>query len=106
MLKLDECIKYFRLDHDLGNGSKTFIRRNYTCPFFKGSELGCTIDPSFKPYGCLAFNLAGSEKEGVDCYSESRFLEKIDEDGARLSENNKVKKLLGISWEKAYIPIA
>jgi len=103
--QLDYVIKFYRLDHDSGDGSRFFLRRNYTCPFFNEKELGCTIDPKAKPYGCLAFNLQGTKKEGEDCYSKSSLLETIEDQADRKQMNNEVKSLLSLNWEKAYIPI-
>ena len=82
-----------------------FIRRTYTCPFFSGNELGCLLDSLIKPYGCLAFNFHGATKEGVDCYSKEVLLEEIEDNLERKKTNAKVKELLGLNWEKAYIPI-
>jgi len=64
---LKECIEEFRLDKSVASIK---IRRTYTCPFFNGDKLGCTIDPDFKPYGCLAFNPRESGvKAGGNCRS-------------------------------------
>jgi hypothetical protein len=44
------------------------IRKTYTCPFFAGRALGCTIDSNSKPIGCLRFNpRVGGQKEGGNC---------------------------------------
>jgi len=103
--KLEANIKSYRLNNDIGDGSRSFLRRNYTCPFFEGIEYGCTIEPASKPYGCLAFNLKGKEKEGIDCSSEISILEKIEDEANRKEENLKIQGLLKLDWQKAYIPI-
>jgi len=76
---LRETIRKYRLDQELGNGRKTF-RKTYTCPFFAGGKLGCTIAPTHKPYGCLAFNpRSAGLTEGGDCVSDMETLEKVDQ---------------------------
>ncbi len=73
---LQNCIDEFRLDKDI---SFVKVRRTYTCPFFNGDKLGCTIDPDYKPYGCLAFNPRESGvKAGGNCRSNLELLKKCE----------------------------
>lgn len=72
---LSECIEEFRLDKEI---SHIKIRRTYTCPFFKGSTLGCSIAPEVKPYGCLAFNpKEAGVTNGGNCRSNLKLLEDV-----------------------------
>lgn len=65
--KLKACIEEYRLDKSVASFK---IRRTYTCPFFNGDKLGCTIDQDYKPYGCLAFNpREGGVRFGGNCRS-------------------------------------
>lgn len=64
---LRETVRRYRLDQELGDGRRSF-RKTYTCPFFAGSRLGCTIAPAAKPLGCLAFNpRSPGLTQGGDC---------------------------------------
>ncbi len=72
--QLRECVRRYRLDHEPGDGRRS-LRRTYTCPFFAGTTLGCTLPPTHKPYGCLAFNPRRSGlTEGGDCASDQSLL--------------------------------
>ncbi|MEX2607149.1 MAG: hypothetical protein WD708_07355 [Kiritimatiellia bacterium] len=68
----------FRLDRDLGDGRRSLLRRTYTCPFHQPGPKGCTIAPTHKPYGCLAFNpRRPGLTEGGDCDSNTGLLENL-----------------------------
>lgn len=87
--KLQECVEEFRLDREVSNMP---IRRTYTCPFYTGAKLGCSIAPEVKPYGCLAFNPRESGvTNGGNCRSDQALLDSLN------------VKLVG---EKKPIPIA
>jgi Fe-S-cluster containining protein len=106
--KCIETIAKFRLDQQLGNGKKSFLRRTYTCPFFNHQELGCPLPREVKPYGCLAFNSHHPElKAGAECFSEKEILEArekaiIDEE----KENQEIKKKYSLYWDKTPLPLA
>ena len=109
LTKLRQNIIDFRLDKDFLLGRGKQIRRYYTCPFFKHESCGCPIDPSFKPYGCLAFNptvtnvsLPGS------CTSNISILESRSQDYERYENqaNEIIKNQLKIYWDKKPIPVA
>jgi hypothetical protein len=106
--RLEETVAQYRLDHGLGNGRRSFLRRTYTCPFFNHKELGCPIPREVKPFGCIAFNSHDVEKKaGEFCYSEKDVLEKrelVDADEARLNEELKTKYKL--YWDKVPMPVA
>jgi Fe-S-cluster containining protein len=106
--KLQETITKFRLDQIPSNGKKNFLRRTYDCPFFAGSNLGCTIAIDAKPYGCLAFNpSAPNESEGKSCASDQKILkQREDENPDELSENQKIRDQYQIWWEKLPLPLA
>lgn len=88
-VKLEECIEEFRLDREISNMR---VRRTYTCPFYTGAKLGCSIAPEVKPYGCLAFNpRTTGVTNGGECRSDQALLESLD------------VKLVG---EKKPIPVA
>ena len=73
--KLRETVQRYRLDHEVGDGRRS-MRKTYTCPFYAGGNLGCTISPAHKPYGCLAFNpRSPGLTEGGDCASDPSLLE-------------------------------
>ena len=103
---LKATISRYRLDSDLGNGERSFLRRNYTCPFFEHKELGCSLEWQIKPYGCLAFNPNSVNKEGENCESDINLLEKNEECETMKSQNKRIKSEFGITWDKAYIPMA
>lgn len=68
--KLQNCVEEFRLNYDLPGIGKKPLRRTYTCPFFKGEALGCSLPFDIKPIGCLAFNPVAGGVQGVDCRSD------------------------------------
>ena len=81
MASLRETVRKYRLDQEVGDGRRC-LRKTYTCPFYAGVKLGCTIAPTHKPYGCLAFNprSAGLTKGG-DCVSDVETLKQVDGGG-------------------------
>lgn len=55
--RLEKCITEFRLKNDLPSfGGRKSLVRTYTCPFYSGHALGCTLPTKVKPVGCLNFN--------------------------------------------------
>lgn len=106
--KLTATINKFRLDQIPGNGRKTYLRRTYDCPFFAGSNLGCTIPKEVKPYGCLGFNpSAPKEEKGDSCSSDQALLLKRESswDG-EVAENTKLKAAHQLWWDKLPLPLA
>ncbi len=104
---LGEVVRRYRLDVDVpGDGRRQFLRRTYTCPFFSGERLGCTISRWAKPYGCLAFNATMRDvREGEGCVSDQGLL------GSResLAETRSAKAvgdMLAASWAKLPMPLA
>lgn len=81
--KLKNTVHEFRLDRDLGNGKKSFIRRSYTCPLFLEKSHGCPLPRDIKPYGCLAYNpTVPNESKGLSCFSDQELLkDQIDQNG-------------------------
>lgn len=106
---LDNSIKKFRLDREVSVGRGREYRRYYTCPFFKGESLGCTVSRAAKPYGCLGFN---PKEAGVSipgkCGSNIELLEKREELYAQAESiaNKEIKDELGIWWDKKNLPFA
>ena len=81
-VRLSETIRKYRLDQDVGDGRRS-LRKTYTCPFYSGSRHGCTIAPTHKPTGCLAFNpRSPGLTEGGDCASDTRLLSQEPPDDA------------------------
>lgn len=103
---LNECIREFRLNNRPSTGGTQLMRKTYTCPFFLQKELGCSIDPRYKPYGCLGFNpTTPQSKEGEGCESNTTLLKEREENPFQEEElNQKLKELLGLPWEKETIP--
>lgn len=104
---LNECISEFRLNVRPSTGGTQLMRKTYTCPFFAHKELGCTIDPKSKPYGCLGFNpTKPSEVEGKSCESNAQILEEREtlfpQSEGEISQ--KITQILGLPWEKETIP--
>jgi Fe-S-cluster containining protein len=85
MESLRETVRRYRLDQEVGYGRRV-LRKTYTCPFYAGGALGCTIAPTHKPYGCLAFNpRSPGLTAGGDCVSDVAVLEQVQTpDGERL----------------------
>jgi hypothetical protein len=107
--KLQKCIKDFRLDMEISTGKNSTFRRSYTCPFFMDRNLGCSIAPEVKPYGCLAFNpKVYGITDGQHCESRIDLLEERDKRFASQEnlENERLKKDLGLSWDKSPFPLA
>lgn len=106
--KFANTIKTYRLEPKY-KGSKSYLRKTYTCPLFNNHSLGCPLPPEVKPYGCLAFNSHSlTSKASNECYSEKELLEKkellhLDEEQTK---NNELCVEFGICWEKAPIPNA
>jgi len=106
--KFTATVTQYRLDHQVGNGKRSYLRRTYTCPFFNHRELGCPLPLEVKPYGCLAFNSHHAEKKaGPECYSEISLLEKREakfpgEEALNLA----LKEKFNIFWDKSPLPKA
>jgi Fe-S-cluster containining protein len=106
--RLNECIKEYRLDHEIVLGGGRELRRQYTCPFFNAGPKGCSIEPESKPYGCLAFNpLSRNVDVEGKCTSYIDVLEKREIDNSdEEAMNQLIKKKLSIYWEKKNFPVA
>lgn len=102
--RLQETIKEFRLDYAISTGKGTELRRSYTCPFFQAGF--CTIDPEYKPYGCLAFN---PKQKNVSrpghCSSQLSLLEQR-ENSAEEKLNDELRQKHNLYWKKESIPVA
>ena len=107
--KWQKTVDNFRLNYDVFSLKGKSFRRTYTCPFFAGSALGCTLSRGVKPYGCLGFN---PKKQGVteggDCSSAQDLLLKRSEEFKAVEDVaiEKIKKDFNITWEKKTIPTA
>jgi hypothetical protein len=106
--KCEETVRFYRLDHQMGNGKRSYLRRTYTCPFFHHQELGCPLPREVKPYGCLAFNSHhATEKAARHCYSETELLLKRDQaHDEEVNWNEVIKKQLNLIWDKSPLPLA
>lgn len=107
--QLERNIRVYALDRPpLGDGVRVFSRRRYTCPFFGDERLGCSIDPLYKPYGCLGFNpLITGIKEGEKCQSQIELLkQREDIYPSELEENKEICVRFKLGWEKKSIPEA
>ncbi len=104
--KLKDCVKTFRLDYVISTGRNSSFRRSYTCPFYEPGAKGCSIDPQYKPYGCLAFNpLKVGVSESGSCTSYIKLLENR-ESQSEDEINEKLQGQLGLPWQKESLPIA
>ena len=105
---LKTTVKEFRLNYSLSTGRNGLLRRTYTCPFFKGCEKGCSIDPEYKPYGCLAFNPNESGiTNGMNCRSDPDLLEKREINNSEENAiNQEIIKRYHLHWQKESIPQA
>lgn len=107
--KFVETVTKYRLDHQVGNGKRSYLRRTYTCPLFHHKELGCPLPREVKPYGCLAFNsYHDSKKADENCHSDLSLLKSRDEAFKRDEDNQNelLRKELEIYWEKSPLPTA
>ena len=106
--KISGTVTQYRLDHQFGNGKRSYLRRTYTCPFFNHQELGCPLPRDIKPYGCLAFNAHHeTEKAGVHCHSEPVLLMKREEvDSNEEALNSQLKEKFKLLWDKSPLPSA
>lgn len=104
-----KSIEDFRLDKELSLGKGRQLRRYYTCPFFMQQSCGCPISPSFKPYGCLAFNPLekGVSLDGK-CESDIDLLEKRENSFFEIEQrvNNYLREELKLYWIKKPMPTA
>jgi hypothetical protein len=105
--KLQDTVGQYRLEARY-SGTRSYLRKAYTCPFFNHGELGCPLPRTVKPYGCLAFDSHHSElKAGEHCYSEVELLRQREElFPEEQGENTRLRQNLGVPWEKAPIPNA
>jgi hypothetical protein len=106
--KVSATVSQYRLDHQFGNGKRSYLRRTYTCPFFNHQELGCPLPRNIKPYGCLAFNAHHeTEKAGEHCHSEQAILIKREEvDPTEGDLNQRLKEKFQLIWDKSPLPTA
>lgn len=108
LARIEDTVRKYRLDYFVGTG-KSEIRKTYTCPFFHHKSLGCGVSLSKKPYGCLAFNpLVHGQKEGGECMSSIKNLEKRDEIWENVENymNSTLISELNLIWSKLPIPNA
>ena len=106
--KCSETVSRYRLDHESGNGRRSFVRKTYTCPFFGFKELGCPLPREVKPYGCLAFNAHHETIKASDhCYSDLEIQKQREAEFAWEDELNlKLKEKYQIFWNKSPLPTA
>lgn len=106
---IESNIKEYRLDKFFQTGKDVYLRRYYTCPFYKKSNLGCPISRKSKPYGCLAFNaLQANVSTPGFCESSQNILKKR-EDLFEKKEDAANKFLIGaldLYWSKLPMPLA
>ena len=106
--ELLQNIKEYRLEVlSTGKGTQTF-RKNYTCPYYAGGQLGCKISKNSKPYGCLAFNPIGEGVlAGENCRSYQQTLiereSKSGDDETNLNEE--LSQTFGLINDSQPIPI-
>lgn len=73
--RLQECIREFRLNQSVSTGKGTWLRRNYTCPFYTQGFKGCQLPRDIRPLGCLAFNpTSKNETQGQSCLTPGELL--------------------------------
>ena len=99
----------YRLDRFLHLKLGLEMRRTYTCPFFKGKSLGCTISKTHKPYGCLGFNPDKKDvSEWGNCSSRQKLLKEREKFSAEeKEENERLNNLIDIKEiENLPIPVA
>ena len=108
--RLETVIRSYRLDREVpGNAKRNYIRRTYTCPFFKHESLGCDLSLKIKPYGCLGFNaLEKGIKDGENCSSDQELLLERENKSSQVesSVNLKLKEALNLEWDKRPMPVA
>lgn len=106
--KCSETVSRFRLDHQVGNGRRSYLRKTYTCPFFGFKELGCPLPREIKPYGCLAFNAHHETiKASEHCYSDLELQKRREADFAWEDElNSELQTKYAIYWDKSPLPTA
>ncbi|WP_372655544.1 hypothetical protein [Halobacteriovorax sp.] len=107
--ELKEVIRNNRLDYEIQTGLGSTFRRTYTCPFFNKGPKGCSIDPEWKPFGCLGFNARSpGASEGSDCTSDMNLLKKREDlyEAKEDISNSYLKELLGLDWDKLPMPVA
>ena len=104
-----DCVKKYRLDHEISTTRGIPFRRTYTCPFFTPGPKGCSIDPEYKPYGCLSFNPQEKNANGgSSCFSNSDIYQKREDEfiWKEGGLNKKIIEGLNLSWNKKSIPQA
>ena len=109
VLRLEEVIRNNRLDYEISTGQGSTFRRTYTCPFYNTGPRGCSIDPSSKPFGCLAFNaLSKGVSAGENCKSNIEILKEREDlyEHNELKSNSYIKSKLKLDWEKLPMPVA
>lgn len=107
--ELEEVIRNNRLDYEIQTGLGSSFRRTYTCPFYNKGPKGCSIDPEWKPFGCLGFNArTPGASEGSDCSSDLDLLkrrESMYEEAENVSNRYLIEELK-LDWEKLPMPVA
>jgi Fe-S-cluster containining protein len=109
IIRLQSTIDQYRLDKDISYGKKSLVRRTYTCPFYNEGPKGCSIAPTYKPLGCLAFNAnkVGVSSEG-HCSSNQDILMQQEEEWGKIEQekNEGIKQQMGLTWDKLPMPVA
>ena len=89
--------------------NEKYLRKTYTCPFFKHQQKGCPFPIDVKPYGCLSFNSHHPEIHDAEfCYSDIDILELRQEIFSTREDdaNQEIREKMNLLWEKAPIPNA
>lgn len=105
--ELKDCIEEYRLTPTNIGSKGQYLRKRYTCPFFKREKLGCMISPDFKPYGCLGFNAqAENVQNGEACSVYQNELESRENNGVNeIDLNEKLSRELNLINDKQPIPV-
>lgn len=107
--RLHENANNYRLNVEVTDGRGRVLRRNYTCPFFKDQNLGCSISLESKPYGCLGYNPTKNEvsTEG-NCSSNLDQLNARSEVHEEFESrvNQELKSSFKLYWDKKPITTA
>lgn len=109
VLELEEVIRNNRLNYEIQTGLGSSFRRTYTCPFYSEGPKGCSIAPTSKPFGCLAFNaISECATGGESCASDIPLLQKREDEFEKLEaiSNKYLSDLFSLYWEKTPMPVA
>lgn len=106
-VELKDCIEEYRLTPTNTGSKGQYLRKRYTCPFFKREKLGCMVSPEYKPYGCLGFNARTENvQNGEDCGVYSNELENRESNGVdEKILNERLSREFNLINDKQPIPI-